>query len=66
MVPTDLPGLISDLCNQYGIKFIDLTPALVAETWENMHLLYNPILDSHINAMGSEVVAGITPTLSNG
>jgi hypothetical protein len=55
--PNDLPELISELCDKYGIKFIDLTPAFLAETAKNMHLLYNPILDSHINAQGSEIVA---------
>ena len=55
--PTDLPDLISEFCHKYGIKFVDLTPALVAETRKNMHLLYNSVLDSHLNAMGSSVVA---------
>jgi hypothetical protein len=55
--PNDLPALISEFCDKYGIKFIDLTPAFMAETKKNMHLLYNPILDSHINARGSELVA---------
>lgn len=55
--PNDLPELISEFCGKYGIRFIDLTPSFIAETTKNMHLLYNPILDSHINAQGSEIVA---------
>lgn len=54
--PTDLPVIISGLCHQYGIKFIDLTPALVRETDLNKKLFYNSIYDNHLNLHGSLVV----------
>ena len=56
--PTGLPQLISELSDQNGIKFIDLTPALVEETRNKgkPHLVYNSILDTHINSIGSLVV----------
>jgi hypothetical protein len=54
--PTDLPALISELCDQYGIKFIDLTSALIRETSRNKQLLYNSIYDAHLNSPGSLVV----------
>jgi hypothetical protein len=54
--PTDLPEVISGLCDQYGIKFIDLTSALVRETAHNKQLLYNSIYDTHLNSHGSLVV----------
>jgi hypothetical protein len=54
--PTDLPALISELCDQYGIKFVDLTPALIRETARNKQLLYNSIYDFHLNSHGSLVV----------
>jgi hypothetical protein len=54
--PTDLPEVISGLCNQHGIKFIDLTPALVRETDHNKKLLYNSVYDTHLNSHGSLVV----------
>lgn len=54
--PTDLPEVVSELCDQYGIKFIDLTPSLVRETNRNKELLYNPSYDTHLNATGSQVV----------
>lgn len=55
--PTDLPQLMSELCDQYGIEFIDLTPALVEETRNKTHLVYNSMYDTHLNSIGSLVVA---------
>ncbi len=55
--PTDLPQLMSELCDQYGIEFIDLTPALVEETRNKTHLVYNSMHDTHLNSIGSLVVA---------
>ena len=55
--PTDLPELVSELCDQYGVKFIDLTPALIKETQNKAHLVYNSIYDTHLNWIGSRVVA---------
>ena len=54
--PTDLPEVISELCDQYGIRFIDLTPALIREAKHNKQLLYNSIYDTHLNSHGSLVV----------
>lgn len=54
--PTDLPDLIQDISERYGIGFIDVTPALVRET-SNGNLTYNPIWDTHLNRLGSFVVA---------
>lgn len=54
--PTDLPKVISELCDQYQIKFIDLTPALIRETRRDKQLLYNSIYDTHLNSDGSLVV----------
>jgi len=53
--PTDLPDAISELCGQYGIAFIDLTPALVRETVENYQPMFN-VIDTHLNARGSALV----------
>src|SRR5262249_9638203 len=53
--PTDLPQVISELCDQYGIRFIDLTSALRKEN--KTHLVYNSIYDTHLNSLGSLVVA---------
>ncbi|WP_089728948.1 hypothetical protein [Candidatus Thiosymbion oneisti] len=57
--PSDLPELISELCDQYGIRFIDLTPDLVEETRNKGHLVYNSIYDTHLNSVGSLVVARV-------
>ena len=54
--PSDLPEVISAFCDQYGIKFIDLTPVLIRETNLNKQLLYNTIYDTHLNSNGSLVV----------
>jgi hypothetical protein len=56
-VPSDLPEFMKELSNQYGIRFIDLTPALIAETANSKKLMYNPLYDTHLNRYGSEVVA---------
>jgi hypothetical protein len=54
--PTDLPEVISALCEQYEITFMDMTPALVQETGGNRELLYNSIYDTHLNRQGSLIV----------
>lgn len=54
--PTDLPEFIGGLSEQHGINFIDLTPALTRETDRTNQLLYNSLLDSHLNSRGSMVV----------
>ena len=55
--PTDLPEAVAEIAKTYGIRFIDLTPALVDETRSSGRLVYNSILDSHLNALGSRIVA---------
>ena len=55
--PRDLPEFIGELCQQYGIRFMDLTPALIMETSNEAHLVYNSVFDTHLNAFGSQVVA---------
>lgn len=55
--PNDLPKMIAKLSEQSGIRFIDLTPALVEETKSKKELLYNALYDSHLNSLGSQVVA---------
>lgn len=55
--PTDLPELIGDYSARHGIGFIDLTPALAAETARARETLYYTIYDTHLNPGGSRVVA---------
>src|SRR4029077_10115198 len=54
--PTDLPQVIQGLCEQFGVRFIDLTPALIKETIQTGQLLYNSLDDTHLNKHGSHVV----------
>lgn len=54
--PTDLPEFVGELGAKSGVGFIDVTPALAEETRKG-RLTYNPILDTHLNALGSEIVA---------
>ncbi len=55
--PTDFPNEIARLSGQYGVRFIDLTSALVDETRSRRELVYNSIFDTHLNSLGSLVVA---------
>ncbi len=54
--PTDLPSFVRGLCDRTGIRFIDATPALTAETRRGV-LTYNAVYDTHLNRHGSSVVA---------
>jgi len=56
--PSDLPEYIHELSDQHGIRFVDVTAALVEET-EKGNLTYNPIWDAHLNARGSRIVARV-------
>ena len=49
---------VRDLAERHGIRFIDLTPALVTETRATGSLLFNTMYDCHLNRRGSHVVAG--------
>ncbi|MCP5517197.1 MAG: hypothetical protein H7A45_08075 [Verrucomicrobiales bacterium] len=55
--PTDLPDYLRERSVRHGLRFLDVTPDLVRETAESGRLLYNPVIDSHLNAAGAEVVA---------
>ena len=55
--PTDFPSYVQELAQKHGMRFIDLTPALVAEAQATGSLLYNTMYDCHLNRRGSEVVA---------
>jgi len=55
--PSDLAALVAGLCARHGIRFVDLTPALMEETRRTGDLLFNALYDCHLNARGSEVVA---------
>lgn len=55
--PTELPTAIAELCARHGIRFVDLAPALVADTQAHGELVFNHLYDSHLNARGSRVVA---------
>jgi hypothetical protein len=54
--PTDLPDVVSALCDQHGIGFLDLTPALTTGTDSENQLLYNSMYDTHLNEAGSRIV----------
>lgn len=55
--PNDLPDLMAELCERFGVQFIDLTPDLAQHTRETRELVFNHLHDCHLNARGSEVVA---------
>jgi hypothetical protein len=52
----DLPDLLREMCAGHEVRFIDFTPALAAASARGI-LTFNPIVDSHLNAAGDEVVA---------
>jgi hypothetical protein len=55
---SDLCADLARRCTDAGIRFLDLTPALRAETIRARELLFNGLYDTHLNQRGSEVVAG--------
>ena len=55
--PSELPEAIRTLAEAHGLRFIDLTPALVAEARASGSLLYNTMYDCHLNRRGSHLVA---------
>jgi hypothetical protein len=55
--PTDLPGLVESGCRRAGIRFVDLTPALVEETRRGGEPVFNSVHDTHLTGRGSAVVA---------
>ncbi len=54
---SDLPDYVKADCARHGIRFINLTPTLVAETQRTRQLLYNAMYDTHLNRHGAKVVA---------
>lgn len=54
--PGDLPVVIAELCDLVGVRFIDLTPALIEETTRSKQLLYNSVYETHLDRQGSAVV----------
>ncbi|HKS29836.1 MAG TPA: hypothetical protein VJS44_18580 [Pyrinomonadaceae bacterium] len=55
--PTDLPELVEELSKKNGLRFINVTPALLKAASEGV-LTFNPLWDTHLNREGSQVVAG--------
>lgn len=54
--PGDLPEAIAELCGTHGIRFLDLTPALIEHTRREGELLYHALFVFHLNTRGSQVV----------
>ena len=55
--PVDLPHQVAEACRRHDILFIDLTPALLAAAKDRGELVFNPLWEFHLNALGSECVA---------
>lgn len=53
--PGSLPAHVRAMCGKRGIQFIDACPVL-REAAESGTLVYNPILDTHLNREGSRLV----------
>lgn len=53
--PGSLPEHVRNLCEKLGIAFVDTCPALRSAA-EKGTLVYNPILDTHLNAKGSRII----------
>lgn len=60
-LPTGIPELVGALAAASGIRFLDVTPALARETAAG-RLTYNAKWDTHLNALGSRVVADALTT----
>lgn len=56
--PSDLPQHVAGLCEENGIRFIDSTPALAGAAADGQ-LPYNAIWDTHLNSLGTQVVADL-------
>jgi hypothetical protein len=54
--PTRFPEVMAEGCRRRGIEFIDVTPALRLAAQDHGELIYNPILDEHLNTRGSLIV----------
>ncbi len=54
--PHELPEIVSALCRENGMLFVDTTPALRAAASQG-HYVHNRILDCHVNAAGAAIIA---------
>lgn len=54
-VPGSLPAWMRQFCQAQGIRFLDACPVL-RQSAEKGVLVYNPILDTHLNAEGSRLI----------
>jgi len=50
--------VLINLAVRHDIEYIDVTPDLVSEARKG-NLTYNPILDTHLNLLGSHVVGDV-------
>lgn len=57
--PNRFPEVMAEGCRRHGIEFIDLTPALRRAAQDRGELVYNPLIDVHLNARGSVVVGEV-------
>ncbi|MGI9290623.1 MAG: hypothetical protein ACR2QG_05000 [Gammaproteobacteria bacterium] len=55
---SDFPSVVESLVHKHDVRFIDLTPGLIAETRQG-RLTYNPVWDTHLNKHGSHVVSDL-------
>jgi hypothetical protein len=55
--PTPLPAWVAEGCRRHGIPMIDLTPGLVAVVEAEGLSPFNTLVETHLNAVGSGVVA---------
>lgn len=53
--PGSLPEHVQNLCDKHGIRFVNACPEL-RKAAEKGTLVYNPILDTHLNATGSRII----------
>ncbi len=54
--PTRLPSLVAAGCQKEGIRFIDLTPPLREAAEARGELVFNSMIDTHLNARGAAIV----------
>jgi hypothetical protein len=59
VLPVNPPEAVRLLCEREGISFCDLTPGLKMKSQGGEQLLFNMLVDSHLNAVGSQTVAEI-------
>ena len=55
--PSRLPDYVRERAAVHGLRFLDLSPALIEEAQRSGELLYNSMYDMHLNRRGSHLVA---------